>query len=168
MSLIPAFEIDVWNAWILMLYLPLHPLIMIVIDKLVGVGDINKKMGDVPFTRTEKKIFNSMMTLLIIAFIYSIFLPLKLETAWLYVGLPVYIVGLIMWSSSHDKHSYYSTWTTIYKRGISLLKASHDILGKYYAPGREYCFSFMDILAPFNYRSNLTSLHCDCGRTGMS
>ncbi len=96
MTLIPTFEIGIWNAWILMLYFPLHPLMMIVIDKLVGVGDINKKMGDVPFSKTEKRIFNSMMVLFILAFIYSIFLPLKLTTLWLYIGLPVYTVGLIM------------------------------------------------------------------------
>jgi len=96
MSLIPSFEIGIWNAWILMLYFPLHPLIMIAIDKLVGAGNIIKKMGDVPFTGTEKIIFNSMMVLLILAFIYSIFLPLKTATLWLYIGLPVYIAGFIM------------------------------------------------------------------------
>jgi protein-S-isoprenylcysteine O-methyltransferase Ste14 len=96
MSLIPAFEIGVWNAWILMLYLPLHPFIMIAIDKLVGVGDINKKMGDVPFTGTEKKKFNSMLILMLLACIYSIFLPLKLGTLWFYAGLPIYLIGLLM------------------------------------------------------------------------
>ena len=64
MSLIPAFEIGVWNAWILMLYLPLHPLIMILTDKLVGVGNITKKMGSVPYNKTEKIIMNfSKLTL---------------------------------------------------------------------------------------------------------
>jgi len=96
MSLIPAFEIGLWNAWILMLYFPLHPLIMIVIDKLIGVGDINKKMGEVPYTGTEKKIFNSMMILIVLAFVYSVFLPLKLGTLWFYVGLSIYLVGLVM------------------------------------------------------------------------
>ena len=96
MSLVPAFEIGVWNAWILMFYFPLHPLIMIVVDKLIGVGDINKKMGAVPYTSTEKKIFISMMILMTSAFVYSIFLPLKLGTIWFYVGLFVYLLGLAM------------------------------------------------------------------------
>ena len=94
MSLIPAFEIGVWNAWILMLYFPLHPLIMILIDKLVGVGNITKKMGSVPYNKTEKIVMSFSMTLLCLAFIYSIFLPLKLGTAWLYIGLPIYLFGL--------------------------------------------------------------------------
>jgi len=96
MSLIPAFEIGVWNAWIPMLYFPLHPLIMIVADKLIGVGDIKKKMADVPYTSTEKKIFSSMMIVVALAFVYSIFLPLKLGTIWFYIGLFVYLVGLAM------------------------------------------------------------------------
>jgi len=96
MSIIPAFEIGIWNAWIPMLYFPLHPLIMIVAHKLVGVGDINKKMGDVPYTNTEKKMFISMVILMLLAFIYSIFLPLKAGTSWFYAGLPVYLIGLCM------------------------------------------------------------------------
>jgi len=96
MSLIPAFDIGVWNAWIFMLYLPLHPLIMILIDKLVGVGNITKKMGSVPYNKAEKGIMNSSMVLLVLAFIYSIFLPLKLGEVWFYIGLPIYLFGLVM------------------------------------------------------------------------
>ena len=96
MSLIPAFELGIWNAWIFMLYLPLHPLIMILIDKLVGVGNITKKMGSVPYNKAEKRIMNFSMILLILAFIYSIFLPLKLGTVWLYIGLPTYLFGWVM------------------------------------------------------------------------
>ena len=96
MPLIPAFEIDIWNAWIPMLYFPLHPLIMIVADKLIGVGDIKKKMADVPYTSTEKKIFSSMMIVVALAFVYSIFLPLKLGTIWFYISLFVYLLGLAM------------------------------------------------------------------------
>jgi len=96
MSAIPTFEIGVWNCWILMLYFPLHPLIMIVVNKLVGVGNINKKMGDVPYTRAERKMFNSMLILMLLACIYSIFLPLKLGTLWFYTGLPIYLIGFLM------------------------------------------------------------------------
>jgi protein-S-isoprenylcysteine O-methyltransferase Ste14 len=96
MSPIPAFEVGLWNAWILMLYFPLHPLIMILTDKLVGVGNITKKMGSVPYSKTERTIMNSSMILVVLACIYSIFLPLKLGTVWLYIGLPIYLFGLIM------------------------------------------------------------------------
>ncbi len=69
---------------------------MMALDKLVGGGDINKKMKETPFTGTEKIIFRSMMIVPVIAFIYSIFLPFKLGTPWFYVGLPIYVIGLIM------------------------------------------------------------------------
>jgi protein-S-isoprenylcysteine O-methyltransferase Ste14 len=96
MSLIPDFEIGLWNAWILMLYFPVHPLIMILIDKLVGGGNTSKKMRNVPSNKTEMRIFYSSMILVCLAIIYSIFLPLKLGTIWFYIGLPIYLLGLIM------------------------------------------------------------------------
>jgi len=37
MSLIPAFKIGLWNAWILTLYLPLHPLMMMLIVRVVHI-----------------------------------------------------------------------------------------------------------------------------------
>jgi protein-S-isoprenylcysteine O-methyltransferase Ste14 len=99
MSLIPAFEVGVWNAWILMLYIPLHPLIMMLIDKLVGTGDIIKKMETPTFTKTEKivNIFSNFV-LLFGLFIYSILLPLQLGTAWFYVGLVLCILGVVAWT----------------------------------------------------------------------
>jgi protein-S-isoprenylcysteine O-methyltransferase Ste14 len=96
MSWIPAFEIGLWNAWILMLYLPFHPLIMIVVDKAVGTGEIFKKMGDVPYEKGEKRAFVTYMVVQLLLLAYSIFLPLKLGTGWFYAGLTIYLVGLVM------------------------------------------------------------------------
>ena len=96
MSLIPTFEIGIWNAWIPMLYLPLHPLIMLLVDKLVGTGGMNEKMFATAYTKSEKRIFNFMMLFLLMMIIYSIFLPLKLGTSWFWVGLPIYILGFIV------------------------------------------------------------------------
>ena len=99
MSIIPAFEIGVWNAWILTLYIALHPLIMMLIDKLVGTGDIFKKMGEPNLNKTEKMInIFSNFVLLFALLIYSIFLPLQLETAWFYVGLVVCVLGVFTWT----------------------------------------------------------------------
>jgi len=96
MSWSPAFEIGLWNAWILMLYFPLHPLIMIVVDKAVGTGGIFKKMGDVPYEKGEKRAYVIYMVILLLLLAYSVFLPLKLGTLWFYVGLTTYLVGLMM------------------------------------------------------------------------
>jgi len=90
MSLIPAFEIGVWNAWIFMLYnfLPM-PLLM-----LVHKGT-TKKGEPVPHSEIEKKLYPVIWIVWLLAFIYSIFLPLQLGTIWFYIGLPISIVGLI-------------------------------------------------------------------------
>lgn len=93
---IPAFRIGLWNAWILMLYYPLHPLIMIVVDKAVGTGNIFKKMGDAPVEKGERTANTGAMAVLLLLIAYSIFLPLKLGTPWFYVGLSIYLVGLVM------------------------------------------------------------------------
>jgi hypothetical protein len=75
MPLVPEFEIGLWNAWILTLYFILHPLIMMLIDKLVGTGDIFKKMGAPAYNKTES-VINIFDTILFFGlFIYSIFLP---------------------------------------------------------------------------------------------
>jgi protein-S-isoprenylcysteine O-methyltransferase Ste14 len=94
MSWLPAFEIGLWNAWILMLYFPLHPRIMMVVDKAVGTGEILKKMGDVPFEKGEKRVSVIYMVVILLLPAYSVFLPLKLGTVWFYAGLTTYLVGL--------------------------------------------------------------------------
>jgi protein-S-isoprenylcysteine O-methyltransferase Ste14 len=96
MSWLPVFEIGVWNAWILMLYLPLHPIIMIAVDKAVGTGEMFTKMGTVPYGKGEKSAFAIYMVVLLFLFAYSVFLPLKLGTSWFYIGLTIYLVGLVM------------------------------------------------------------------------
>lgn len=100
MSSIPGFEIGIWNAWILTLYIALHPLIMVLIDKLVGTGDIFKKIGGSPaYSKTENmmNIFCSYI-LFFGLLIYSIFLPLRLGTPWFYVGLALCILGAVTWT----------------------------------------------------------------------
>ena len=99
MSLVPAFDIGLWNAWILTLYLPLHPLLMMLIDKAVGTGDITKKMENFAHTKVDK--INFIFTDFILffgLFVYSVFLPLKLGTAWFYTGLALCLLGVIVWT----------------------------------------------------------------------
>jgi protein-S-isoprenylcysteine O-methyltransferase Ste14 len=79
-----------------MLYFPLHPLIMIVVDKAIGTGEIFKKMGDVPYEKGEKRVFVIYMVVLLVLLAYSVFLPLELGTVWFYAGLTTYLVGLVM------------------------------------------------------------------------
>ena len=94
MPLIPEFEIGLWNAWILTLYLPLHPLLIMLIVK-----DANKKMGFPAYNKTEKIISTFTNFILFFGlFIYSVFLPLQLGTIWFYVGLALCVSGVIVWT----------------------------------------------------------------------
>jgi protein-S-isoprenylcysteine O-methyltransferase Ste14 len=79
-----------------MLYFPLHPFIMVLVDRAVGVGGIWKKMGDIPFSKSEERFFIGSMILIGAILIYSIFLPLKVGSLYLYVGLPIFCIGLMM------------------------------------------------------------------------
>ncbi len=99
MSLVPQFEIGIWNAWILTLYIALHPLVMVLIDKLIGTGGIFKKMGDTAAFNKTENIMNIFGTVLFFGlFGYSIFLPLQLGTAWFYIGFALCLLGVVTWT----------------------------------------------------------------------
>ncbi|MFW6105522.1 MAG: hypothetical protein ACOC7P_02960, partial [Chloroflexota bacterium] len=74
MPAIPVFEIGIWNAWIFMLinFLPM-PIVMRVHKGLVG--DSVKSYGGI-----HSAVYYAEWTLWILAFVYSIFLPLRLGT----------------------------------------------------------------------------------------
>jgi protein-S-isoprenylcysteine O-methyltransferase Ste14 len=96
MSWVPAFKIGLWNAWILMLYYPFHPLIMIAVDKVVGTGEIFKKMGAAPYEKGEKRNFMISLVVSLLLIAYSIFLPLQLGKVWFYLGLTIYLAGMVL------------------------------------------------------------------------
>ena len=93
MSLVPAFKIGVWNAWIFTVC-SLIPLIF-VFRPLVTRGHKEGTAFTASFSKMQKNAFSSHQLIYFILFIYSIFVPLKLGTVWFYVGLPIFLVGLI-------------------------------------------------------------------------
>jgi protein-S-isoprenylcysteine O-methyltransferase Ste14 len=96
MSWLPAFKLGLWNAWILMLVYILHPLILLVVDKIVGSGNIFTKMGDVPTGEREKRDNLVAMVISCLLIAYSVFLPLKAGTAWFYAGIAIWLAGLVI------------------------------------------------------------------------
>ena len=96
MSLVPAFEIGVWNAWIFMIWLLvpyfLEPLNIIPKGREEGTSFITG------FNKMQKMAIFSLHIIYLLMIIYSIFVPLKLGTAWFYVGLPIYLLGLIAYA----------------------------------------------------------------------
>ena len=97
MSWVPVFKIGIWNAWILMLYVPLLSPIMRVVDQVVGTSELYKKLGgDIQYQPREKKAYSIYLVVLFVLLAYSIFLPLKLGTLWFFAGLAIYLVGFVM------------------------------------------------------------------------
>jgi len=92
-SLIPAFEIGLWNAWIFMIGFLLPLFISILHSK--GEATSKKWMVSVPIK--HEKLLNIISTVIIVAgFIYSIFLPLQLGKAWFYIGLVIFLIALVI------------------------------------------------------------------------
>ena len=94
MSLVPAFEIGLWNAWIFMIWLLIQNLVI-----MLGNKEIYKKAGNPPDmkpSQTYKIASFISMPLWFLATVYSIFLPLKLGTVWFYAGLVVFVAGLMI------------------------------------------------------------------------
>jgi protein-S-isoprenylcysteine O-methyltransferase Ste14 len=93
LSWIPDFEIGIWNAWIFIIW----PIVInmsgsfIVKDKEV----IKRLRVSIPM-KFEKILNVIKMASIIIGVIYSIFLPLQLNTIWFYIGLVIFLSGLIL------------------------------------------------------------------------
>lgn len=93
MSLIPAFEIGIWNAWIFMIWLIISPFLSSIIIKDKGVSKRLRISAPMKYEKT----FNVIsMTALIVGFIYSIFLPIKFNTIWFLIGILIFLFGLII------------------------------------------------------------------------
>ena len=91
MSLIPAFEIGLWNAWIFVVpYLYIN----------YGLGYLIVDRKAILFiwpsyTKLEKRWLGILMVIFFGPLIYSIFLPVKLYMAWFWFGLSIYLPGVI-------------------------------------------------------------------------
>ena len=93
MSLIPAFEIGIWNAWIFMVpFLLVNLLFFILMIKKGAPGGPSRvpcKSKATLLVATASKI------IYLPAIIYSVFLPIKTEAIWFYIGLPITLAGLL-------------------------------------------------------------------------
>ena len=91
MSLIPNFEIGIWNAWFITIY-------FLLVGMLPGFfidADKAKKLENIPpYNKIEKRLaLTTHVFIMPVLALYSIFLPLRLSTVWLYIGLPVCFLG---------------------------------------------------------------------------
>jgi protein-S-isoprenylcysteine O-methyltransferase Ste14 len=88
--LIPAFELGLWNAWILVIPI----LILSFSDMRVTAARESGEQADFQLTRKEKRVINAVFLPMIVSWVYTVFLPLQLGTIWLYSGLVIYLFGI--------------------------------------------------------------------------
>jgi len=94
MSLTPAFKIGICNAWIFMIVFLLQMLAIMLINKRVW------ERSHIPI-EARRNNFERYISIIgnfvwLLALCYSVFLPLQPGTAWFYVGLSVFIIGLTL------------------------------------------------------------------------
>lgn len=96
-SFLPAFKIGVWNAWLLQV---LYLLTMFVPDFFLdkeGRERTGRMRKEAPFKKAEKMLALCNHSIIMpFVIVYSIFLPLKIGTAWFYLGLPVFAVASVI------------------------------------------------------------------------
>ncbi len=94
MPLIPTHRIGLWNGWLFMSVFILQMLVMMFANK-----DVQKRthlpteVRRNKFERSISVIANAVWTL---ALLYSVFLPLQLNSNWFYPGLVVFILGVMI------------------------------------------------------------------------
>jgi protein-S-isoprenylcysteine O-methyltransferase Ste14 len=96
----PEFTLSFLNAWLLTVFILIHPLIMQLLDRLYGNGDLYQKMGGEPEMAGKKEPISLPSILLVGLFLVSIFIPLKAGSLWLLVGLLIYLAGAAIFISS--------------------------------------------------------------------
>jgi len=94
-SLIPAFELGLWNAWIFVL---LSLLIGFMSWVFIGKKAMKKFriVPNVAKTNAEKVSDKTYLPLSLASMVYSVFLPIKLGTLWFYVGLMIWILSEVI------------------------------------------------------------------------
>ena len=97
MTLIPAFKIGLWNAWILVVLL----LAAGTLPLYTGNEKTQERCEEEPTASELSKTTRiahviTHLVILPLTLIYGIFLPLKLGTSWFLAGLAVYVLGLLM------------------------------------------------------------------------
>ena len=140
MSLVPEFELGLWNAWIFMGPFLLVTLLCILLMMKKGApgGPARVKCK----SKTTLLVASLSKIIYFPAVIYSVFLPLKLGSIWFYVGLPITLIGLVGtilvlvdWANTpagqpvtrgiyrYSRHPMYVTGVFIFL-GVSILSAS--------------------------------------------
>ena len=143
MSLIPAFELGVWNAWVFMIpFLLVTLLCLRLMMKKGAPGGSVRAVQRACKSKTTLFVASLSKLMLLPTVIYSVFLPLQVGTMWFCVGLPITLVGfvgtilvLVAWATTpagqpvtggiyrYSRHPSYVTMFLLLL-GVSIISAS--------------------------------------------
>ena len=86
MSIIPAFELGLWNAWIFIL--------PIIFASIFGARILSKRKSEEGSGVTKGKTASMLyFSIILLLYAYSVFLPLQLNT-WFVIGLIIYLPAI--------------------------------------------------------------------------
>ena len=94
MSAVPAFEVGIWNAWILTIWIILP---IIVLFSIIKSPESKVEYGSIA-SKIESNACSIYHITILIIIIYSVFVPLELDTTWFYIGLPVFLLGIVTYT----------------------------------------------------------------------
>jgi protein-S-isoprenylcysteine O-methyltransferase Ste14 len=98
MSLTPAFDVGVWNAWIFMVLLFLPTILTQIMMTKEAQTKFNEGWASKKWSKAGRlAALSTHIVILPLTLIYSIFLPLKLNTIWFYIGLFICLVALAIY-----------------------------------------------------------------------
>jgi len=97
-SLIPALELGVWNAWIFMSVFLIQMMAILFVDK--RAWQRSQVPSEARRGRLERYIGIIGNFVWLFALGYSVFLPLQLGSLWFHIGLSGFIIGLILMTTA--------------------------------------------------------------------
>ena len=98
MSLVPEFQIGLWNAWwFVAFYALLNVTLVAAYPK-----DFAQRVFGVPEFESQKEQVFALLNFMLYIGVMSccMFLPLKLDTQWFYAGLAVFTIGIILYTTA--------------------------------------------------------------------
>jgi len=110
MSLITVFKLGVWNAWIFMIFVIFYNVLPYLLTLIQPIyKEILKKATgpNIPLDKTDEILGKIMFLVFVIPIVYSFFLPIELSSVWFFIGLSIYLFGVIIGSLA--MYDFYST-----------------------------------------------------------
>jgi protein-S-isoprenylcysteine O-methyltransferase Ste14 len=97
-NLTQAFQFGLWNAWLLMIWQIILP---ILISTFLNKNNISSRLFVSAPLRHGKLLDLTSMFLTVLSVLYSFFLPLNMNTIWFFLGLLLFVLSVfIMFSTA--------------------------------------------------------------------